>query len=332
MKVAVFSAQKYDQEYLLREAEGKDIAFTFFDTPLTPETASLAQGYQAINCFVNDDLSAETLVALNGLGIRHISLRCAGFNNVDLACAKRLGVTISRVPAYSPEAVAEHTIALLLSVNRKLHKAYNRIKEDNFSLNGLMGFNIHGKTVGIIGTGKIGIATVKILKGFGANVICHDPYQSEQAVSMGLTFVPLDTLFAESDVISLHCPLNGDTAHLINANSIATMKNGVVLINTSRGGLVDTRAIIAALKTHKIAGIGLDVYEMESELFFQDRSAEIILDDVFQRLLTFPNVIVTGHQGFFTHEAMTEIAQITTKNLLDFGTHGIDRENQVIPN
>jgi len=329
LKVAVFSAQKYDEQYLLSEAKGHDIEFTFFDTPLNLQTTSLAEGFNAINCFVNDDLCGDVLVQLNNMGIQHVSLRCAGFNNVNLETAEKLGMTISRVPAYSPEAVAEHTVALLLSINRKIHKAYNRVKDDNFSLNGLMGFNVHGKTVGIVGTGKIGTATIKILLGFGARVICYDPFESEEVRELGIEYTPLDTLFEQSDIISLHCPLMEDTKHLINADSISTMKDGVLIINTSRGGLVDTKAIIKALKNHKIGGLGLDVYEMESELFFQDRSAEIIQDDVFQRLLTFPNVIVTGHQGFFTKEALVEIAQTTVNNLNGFVTGQVPSANLV---
>lgn len=329
MKVAVFSARQYDKTFLFKASEAVNIHFNFFECPLEPHTVSLAAGHDAINCFVNDDLSEPVLTALDALEIRHISLRCAGFNNVDLQVANSLGMTVSRVPAYSPEAVAEHTIALMLGLNRKLHKAYNRVKENNFALDGLLGFNINGKTIGVIGTGKIGLAVIRILKGFGADVLCFDPSESEEVTDLGASYASLEQLFKDSDIITLHCPLNQKTQHLINAQNIARMKDGVVLLNTSRGGLIDTKAIIAALKTKKVSGLGLDVYEMESELFFQDRSSEIIQDDVFQRLLTFPNVIITGHQGFFTEEALTEIAQTTIANLVNFETSEIAPQNRV---
>lgn len=329
MKIAVYSAREYDKQFLLKESRDKNIEFSFFETTLNNQTVTLASGYDAINCFVNDDLSKPVLQSLVRFGIKHVSLRCAGFNNVDLQACHELGMTVSRVPAYSPEAVAEHTIALLLSLNRKIHKAYNRVKENNFSLEGLLGFNIAGKTIGVIGTGKIGISVIKILSGFGANIICFDPNESDEVKSLGANYKLLSEVLEASDIISLHCPLNVHTQHLISEASLQKMKDGVVLINTSRGGLVDTKAIIAGLKSKKIAGLGLDVYEMESELFFQDRSTEIIQDDVFQRLLTFPNVIITGHQGFFTQEALTEIAQTTIGNLLRFEQDALFPENVV---
>lgn len=327
MRVAVYSNQKYDENFLLKEPFAKEIDFSFFDTPLNEKTVALAIGHDAINCFVNDDLCDSVLRKLADFGIKHVSLRCAGFNNVDIDTANALGITISRVPAYGPEAVAEHTIALLLSLNRKTHKAYNRVKEGNFSLEGLLGFNISGKTVGIIGTGKIGVSVIKILKGFGASVLCFDPFPSEQAINLGAQYCELDTLLESTDVISLHCPLTPTTKHLINAQSLAKMKNGVVILNTSRGGLIDTQAIISGLKSKKISALGLDVYEMESELFFQDHSLDIIQDDIFQRLLTFPNVIITGHQGFFTEQAMAQIAATTVSNLLSFSRGNLAPEN-----
>lgn len=329
MKVAVFSAKEYDKTFLCQEANGTEVQFTFFDTALNTKTASLAEGYDAVNCFVNDSLDAEVLKQLKGFNISHASLRCAGFNNVDINSAKALNITVTRVPAYSPESVAEHTLALLLSLNRKIHKAYNRVKENNFSLQGLMGFNLHGKTIGIVGTGKIGKAVLRIFQGFGCNVLCYDPYPCPSLQQQSVKYVELDALFTESDIVTLHCPLTPDTQHLINAESIAKMKNNVVLINTSRGGLVDTKDIIAALKTRKIGGLALDVYEMESELFFQDLSCEIIQDDVFQRLLTFPNVVITGHQGFFTQEALVEIAQTTLSNLINYPNGNVNPDNIV---
>ena len=243
-------------------------------------------------------------------------MRCAGFNNVDLDTAKELGLVVTRVPAYSPESVAEHTIALIMGLNRKLHKAYNRVKDDNFSLAGLLGFDLHGKTVGVIGTGQIGLALVRILKGFGCRIICFDPNESDEVTTLGGSYVPLEAIFSQSDIISLHCPLMSKTNHLINEQSIAQMKDGVMIINTSRGGLVDTQSVINGLKNRKIGYLGLDVYEMEGDLFFEDKSLEIIQDDVFQRLLTFPNVIITGHQGFFTQEALQKIAETTIENIL----------------
>ena len=319
IKVAFFSSKSYDIESFNRalEAQPKNhILPTYFETRLSIETADLVKGFDIVCPFVNDALDKETLAALQNHGIRYICLRCAGFNNVDLEAAKQLGLVVSRVPAYSPESVAEHTIALIMGLNRKLHKAYNRVKDDNFSLAGLLGFDLHGKTVGVIGTGQIGLSLVRILKGFGCKIICFDPNESTEVTDLGGTYVSLDTLFTESDIISLHCPLMPQTHHLINDRSIAQMKDGVMIINTSRGGLVDTQSVIQGLKNHKIGYLGLDVYEMEGDLFFEDKSLEIIQDDVFQRLLTFPNVIITGHQGFFTQEALQKIAYTTIQNIL----------------
>ncbi|MNK73361.1 D-lactate dehydrogenase [compost metagenome] len=250
--------------------------------------------------------------------MRAILLRCAGFNNVDLATAGRLGLFVARVPAYSPEAVAEHALALVMTLNRHTHRAYNRVREGNFMLDGLLGRTLHGKTVGIVGTGKIGLATARIFKGMGCTVLGHDPYPSPDFAPIG-TFVALEELLARADIVSLHCPLTPDTHHLINATSLAQMKPGAMLVNTSRGGLVDTQAVIGALKARQLGHLAIDVYEQESALFFQDWSGEIIDDDAFQRLMTFPNVLVTGHQGFFTVEALQEISAITLGNLDDFG-------------
>lgn len=266
--------------------------------------------------FVNDDVSEATIKALSQNNVSHVALRCAGYNNVDVDAAAEMGISVSRVPAYSPETVAEHTLALILTLNRKTHKAYNRVREGNFNLQGLMGFTLHEKNVGVIGTGKIGKAVIRILLGFGCNVLCFDPTQDPSVSSMGAQYVSLDELLSKSVIVTLHCPLNEHSQHIINADSIAKMPDGVMLINTSRGGLLDDAAVIKGLKSKKIGYLGLDVYERESELFFNDHSQEIIQDDVFQRLTTFPNVLITGHQGFFTQEALHEIGEITLDNIM----------------
>ena len=332
IKVAFFSSKSYDKESfdkVISTQPDVQIRPSYFDARLSHETANLVTGHDVVCAFVNDSLNKETLTAINQLGVKHICLRCAGFNNVDLAAAKELGIMVSRVPAYSPESVAEHTVALILALNRKIHKAYNRVKDDNFSLAGLLGFDLHGKTIGVIGTGKIGLALVRILKGFGCHILCHDPNQSDEVQTLGGRYTSLEQIFTECDVISLHCPLVPDTHHLINEHSLSMMKDGVMLINTSRGGLVDTKAVIKGLKTQKIGYLGLDVYEMEGDLFFEDKSFEIIQDDVFQRLLTFPNVLITGHQGFFTQEALQKIAQTTVANIIATTTGSSIAENTV---
>lgn len=317
-KVGVFSSKPYDEESL-SVANVYDFELVFFDVRLTEKTVLLAKGCDAVCVFVNDELNENNLIQLSQMGVNHIALRCAGFNNLDVTAANRIGMTAARVPAYSPEAVAEHAVALMMTLNRHIHKAYNRTKEDNFSLQGLLGFNMHGKTVGVVGTGKIGLATIKILNGFGAQVVAFDPYPNERACrELNFEYVSLNEVFEIADIITLHCPLNEDTHHVVNQNTIEKMKSGVMLINTSRGGLIDTSSVIEALKSGKIGYLGLDVYEQESELFFEDHSAAIVQDDVFQRLLTFPNVLVTGHQGFFTQEALTQIAQTTMYNLSCF--------------
>ncbi len=314
MKVGVFSSKRYDESFLLAQ-KADDIEFVFLESRLTKETVSLAAPFDALCLFVNDVADAGILNTVKGFGIDHIALRCAGFNNLDLKAAKSLGISVSRVPAYSPEAVAEHTIALILTLNRRLHKAYNRVKENNFSLKGLLGFNLHHKHVGVIGTGKIGKAVVSILKGFGCQVLCYDPYPDTSIEDHQVIYVTLDELLTQSQVITLHCPLTADNHYLINAEAIAKMRNGVMLINTSRGALIETQAVIDGLKSGKIGNLGLDVYEMESELFFEDLSDKIIQDDVFERLASFPNVLITGHQGFFTQEALEQIASTTVQNL-----------------
>ena len=326
-RVAMFSAKPYDEQSFERH-KPDNFKFEYFKTKLTENTSDLAYGFDAVCVFVNDDVNEEVLIKLSRVGIKYIVLRCAGFNNVDMSCAKRLGVKVARVPAYSPEAVAEHTIALMMTLNRKLHKAYNRTKEDNFSLDGLLGFNIHGKTVGLIGTGNIGLATAKILAGFGANIIATDPITNDRVVKLGVEYVSFEQLLAQSDIISLHCPLNESTHHLLNSQSIKQMKPGVMIINTGRGGLIDSQCLIDNLKNGHIGHLALDVYEQESELFFEDLSDSIVQDDIFQRLLTFPNVLITGHQGFFTREALDQIAT-TTINNLDCLVHNRNCKNEV---
>lgn len=321
MRIAVFSARPYDRRSLDRANEAaaveQRIQFLYNEATLDSRTAALADGCDGVCVFVNDRLDAPVLQALHELGVRAIALRCAGFNNVDLATAQRLGFFVARVPAYSPEAVAEHTLALVMTLNRQTHRAYNRVREGNFMLDGLLGRTLHGKTFGIVGTGKIGLATARIFKGMGCRVLGHDPYISPAFQAIGEN-VELDELLTRSDIVSLHCPLTEQTGHLINDVSLSRMKSGAMLVNTSRGGLVDTGAVIRALKTRHLGHVAIDVYEQESALFFQDRSGEIIDDDVFQRLMTFPNVLVTGHQGFFTAEALEEIAQTTVANLGHF--------------
>jgi D-lactate dehydrogenase len=317
MKVAVFSAKKYDREFLSAE-NGSRHELRFFEPHLGEETVGLATGFDAVCVFVNDQVNAAVIAKLRSLGVRLIALRCAGYNNVDLAAATKYGIAVVRVPAYSPYAVAEHTVALMLALNRKLHRAYNRVREGNFALDGLVGFDMHGKTVGVIGTGQIGTVVAQILTGFGCPTLAFDPFPSATCRSLGVQYVELDKLFAESDIITLHCPLTPGNKYMINDAAIARMKNGVMLINTSRGALLDTLAVTQALKNGKIGYLGLDVYEEEEEIFFEDRSGLILSDDVFARLLTFPNVIITGHQAFFTREALLNIAATTIANITKF--------------
>lgn len=321
MQIAVFSARPYDRRFLdeanTGAGSGGAAELLYFDVALDVHTAALAQGCAAVCVFVNDRLDAPVLRALHALGVRAVLLRCAGFNNVDLAVAERLGLFVARVPAYSPEAVAEHALALVMTLNRQTHRAYNRVREGNFMLDGLLGRTLHGRTVGIVGTGKIGLATARIFHGMGCTVLGHDPYPAAAFEPLG-TMVTLDELLARADIISLHCPLTPQTRHLINPDTLARMKPGAMLVNTSRGALVDTHAVIEALKSRQLGQLAIDVYEQESALFFQDLSGEIIDDEAFQRLMTFPNVLVTGHQGFFTVEALQEISAITLQNLDDF--------------
>ncbi|WP_050464756.1 2-hydroxyacid dehydrogenase [Herbaspirillum autotrophicum] len=318
MKVTFFSAQRYDQHFFdainAKTFAASGFSLHYQQATLNTESAALAHDSDAVCVFVNDQLDAEVLRQLKQYGVRAILLRCAGYNNVDLRVATELGMFVARVPAYSPEAVAEHAVAMIMTLNRHTHRAYNRVREGNFALDGLLGRTMHGKTVGIVGSGHIGLATARILKGFGCRVLGHDPVQSPAFEVLG-DYVALDVLLREADIVSLHCPLLPATRHLINTDSLLHMKPDAMLVNTSRGALIDTAAVIDALKARRLGALAIDVYEQESTLFFQDHSSEIIEDDVFQRLMTFPNVLVTGHQGFFTEEALTEIAVVTLENL-----------------
>lgn len=324
MKVAVFSSKAYDVDYLT-QANTAGHELVFHETPLNSNSALLARGCRAVCCFVNDILDEPVLTALADLGVELIALRCAGFNQVDLASAKRLGLRVARVPEYSPHAVAEHALGLVLMLNRHLHRAHHRVRENDFSLNGLLGFDLVNKTVAVIGTGKIGQVFAHIMGGIGCKVIAFDPVESEALVKEGVSYLPLAELWPQADIISLHCPLTPNTHHIINDETVARMKDGVMLINTGRGGLIDTRAVIAGLKSRKIGYLGLDVYEEEAKLFFEDYSNNLLQDDVFARLLTFPNVVITGHQAFFTREALTAIANITLANITHFARGELDR-------
>lgn len=318
MRVAVFSTRSYDRDFLAPAAEQAGHELTFFEARLTSSTSLLAAGYEAVCLFVNDQPDRRVIETLAKNGTRMIALRSAGFNHVDLAAAAEHGISVARVPAYSPYAVAEHTVALILGLNRKVYRAYNRVREGNFSLEGLLGFDLHGRTVGIIGTGKIGAGVARILHGFGCRLLLHDIHESAELVELGGRYVPLAELFGEAEIITLHCPLLKETRHLISTVAIEKMRAGVMLINTSRGGLVDTQAVIDGLKSGQIGYLGLDVYEEEESLFFEDKSSQVIHDDVFARLLTFPNVLITGHQAFFTRDALEQIAATTMANLTAF--------------
>ncbi len=314
-RITFFSTQPYDKEFFIKHNEDFGFQLEFIEAGLDEKTADLIKKSEAVCVFVNDKVNKEVIECLAAKGVKIIALRCAGFNNVDFNAAKENNIKVCRVPAYSPEAVAEHAVAMILTLNRKTHKAYNRVREQNFSLNGLLGFDLHGKTVGVIGTGNIGQALCKIMLGFGCRVLAFDLIANKEMEALGVTYLPLIDVFSESDIISLHSPLNEQTHNLINSHTINLMKTGVMLINTSRGGLVDTRAVIAGLKTGKLGYVGIDVYEQEEKLFFRDLSAGIIEDDVISRLMSFSNVLITAHQGFFTREALTEIAVVTLSNI-----------------
>ena len=328
-KIAFFGTKPYDRESFDQANEAYGFDIRYFKGHLTPESAILAQGAAAVCIFVNDTADAAAIHALKEQGVPLIALRCAGFNNVDLEAAARDGITMVRVPAYSPYAVAEHAVALMLALNRKIHRAYWRTRDGNFALHGLMGFDMHGKTAGIIGTGKIARILIRILRGFGMEVLGYDLYPDEAfAREVGMRYVTLDELYAQSDIISLHCPLTEQTRYLIDSSAIERMKPGVVLINTGRGQLIHSQALIDGLKEKKIGAAGLDVYEEEGDYFYEDKSDKIIDDDTLARLLSFNNVIVTSHQGFFTREALANIAETTLSNIRDF-TEGRPLANEV---
>jgi D-lactate dehydrogenase len=322
MHVAVFSTKPYDRQFLDAANRDGGHRLRYLEARLSEETVDLASQADAVCAFVNDELSANVVARLSQGGVRLIALRSAGFNHVDLDAAARYGVAVSRVPAYSPHAVAEHTVALMLALNRKIHRAYNRVREGNFALDGLLGFDLHGKTVGVVGTGLIGAVVARIMCGFGCAVLAHDPSPNPDCEVWGVRYVAAATLLAESDIVTLHCPLTPATRHLIDSEAIGRMRRGVMLINTSRGAVIDTKAVIKGLKDGSIGSLGLDVYEEEADLFFEDLSDRIIPDDVFARLLTFPNVLITGHQAFFTQEALSAIAQTTIGNITAFQQSG----------
>ncbi|MBI1781213.1 MAG: 2-hydroxyacid dehydrogenase [Sphingobacteriales bacterium] len=326
MKIAFFSVHSYDKEYFNRYNDEHQLVF--FEASLNEQTTNLASGNDAVCVFVNDKLNATVITQLAQQGVKLIALRCAGYNNVDLAAAKANNIKVVRVPAYSPHAVAEHAVALMMTLNRKTHKAYNRVREGDFSLRKLTGFDLYGKTVGVIGTGKIGEAFSKIMIGFGCKVLAYDIFPDENLKQSGIEYTSLDNLLKSSDVVSLHCPLTEQTRHIINENSLSVMKKGAMLINTSRGALIDTKAAIEHLKSGQLGYLGIDVYEQEEKLFFNNLTGEVIQDDVIMRLMSFPNVLITAHQGFFTDEALTQIAQTTLKNIHDF-EKGLPLVNEV---
>lgn len=325
MKVAVFSSKPYDEEHLNEVNVDGKLDLTFFEPRLTEKTSALANGFDVVCCFVNDVIDNTVARQLTEGGVKLVAMRCAGFNNVDLDACEKNNLMVARVPEYSPCAVAEHAVALMLDLNRNIHRAFSRIRENDYSLNGLIGFSLHGKTVSVVGGGRIGLALIQIMQGFGCRVLCYDPKPSTQLKESGAEIVGLETVWAESDIISLHCPLVKPTYHIINSNTISQMKPGVMLINTSRGGLIDTPAIIEALKSGKVGYLGLDVYEEEANLFFEDYSNTVLQDDVFARLTTFKNVVITGHQAFFTRESLQAIASVTYANIRHFENNELDK-------
>ncbi|HSV89026.1 MAG TPA: 2-hydroxyacid dehydrogenase [Bacteroidales bacterium] len=325
-KIAFFSTKIYDRQYFENSTDKHQ--FEFFESRLRSSSLRLVKGFDGVCVFVNDSINADVLRGLDAENVRLVALRCAGFNNVDLKAAQQHNIRIMRVPAYSPEAVAEHAVALMMSLTRKTHKAYNRVREGNFSIERLMGFTIHGKTVGVCGTGRIGQAFCRILSGFGAKIIASDKYHSPDMLNLGVKYLGFDEILEQSDILSLHCPLTPETHHVINAASLKKMKKGAMLINTSRGKLVDTAAVIEALRSEQIGALAIDVYEQEEKLFFRDLSEQIIRDEHISRLMIFPNVIITAHQGYFTHESMEQITAITLQNFDDF-VAGNNSENEV---
>ncbi|WP_213771791.1 2-hydroxyacid dehydrogenase [Bradyrhizobium sp. dw_78] len=330
MKVAIFGNQKFEVDFLLQANARFHHDLVFFKEGLHAGTASMVKGFPAVSTFPADDLDADTLAALAEGGTRLIALRSAGYNNVDLDAARKVGISVMRVPAYAPSAIAEHAVALMLTLNRHIHKAYNRVREGNFDLNGLVGFNMTGKTVGIVGTGKIGTALARIMKGFGCEMLAYDVYRQPDCIELGVRYVDFAELMSKSDIVSLHCPLTAQTRHLVNGKMLGLMKPGSMLINTARGGVVDTAAVIDSLKSASgLEYFGMDVYEEEGGLFFSDRSLTIIKDDAFERLTTMPNVVITGHQAFLTREALTEIAEITLENISSFEAGRPKQENLI---
>lgn len=324
--ISFYDTKPYDKKYFNIINEQYGFTINYFETKLSAQTAKLAEGSDAVCAFVNDDVSAPTIDALHKLGVKIIAMRCAGYNNVDIRYAQGK-IPIVRVPAYSPHAVAEHAMALLLTLNRRIHKAFLRTRDFNFSLNGLTGFDLYGKTVGVVGTGKIGSAFIDICRGFGMKVLAYDVFPNVGNVE----YVDMDTLLKRSDLISLHCPLNSSTRHIINAKSIEKMKKGVFIVNTSRGALIDSEALLYGLLNEKLGGACLDVYEEESDLFYEDNSTTIVKDDILSRLICLPNVIVTSHQGFLTGEALTNIASTTLENISEFFADG-SLDNQILMN
>lgn len=330
MRIAVYSTKPYDRKALEAANERHGHELTFLEARLQENTASLADGHDAVCAFVNDQIGTGVVHQLADQGVELLTLRSAGFNHVDIDAATERGITVVRVPAYSPYAVAEHTVGLMIAVNRRLHRAYNRVRDGNFALEGLLGFDLRSKRVGIIGTGRIGQITARILRGFGCSLRAYDPYPNDEVRDYGVRYVDLDTLFAECDVITLHCPLTPDTHHIIDAEALSKMKDGVMIVNTSRGPLVDTVAVIEGLKSGKIGNLALDVYEEEGDLFFEDLSDKVITDDVFSRLLTFPNVLITAHQAFFTQEALSNIGETTLGNASAYA-RGDRSGNEITP-
>ena len=328
MRIAFFSAHQFDRQFFDEANRAHDHDIQYLEARLTPVTSSLAAGSPAVCAFVNDDLHGEVLTALHAAGVRLIALRSAGFNHVDLPKALELGLRVARVPAYSPHAVAEHAIAMMLSLNRKIHRAHARVREGNFALDGLLGFDMHGRTVGVVGTGKIGSLVARILAAFGCRLLAYDVAPNPECTGIGVHYLSLEDVWAQSDIVSLHCPLTAETKHMIDGATIAKMKRGVMIINTGRGGLVDTAALIGGLKSGHVGYVGLDVYEEEEQLFFRDLSAQVIQDDVFARLLTFPNVLITAHQAFFTREALQAISAVTLENVSAF-EHGRRSGNEL---
>jgi D-lactate dehydrogenase len=329
--IAFYDTKSYDREYFARENESLGMDLRFHDFRLNAANAGSAEGCQVVCIFVNDVVDAACLKNLAKMGVGMVALRCAGFNNVDKEAARESGIRVVRVPAYSPHAVAEHTLAILLGLNRKIHRAYNRVREMNFSLGGLVGFDLHGKTIGVVGTGKIGRVAAEIFRGFGCRVIAHDPYQSKEwAADHQVEYMEVDALLEQSDVVSLHLPLTPDTHHLLNESSIARMKRGAYLVNTSRGKLVDSAAVIQALKSGHLGGVALDVYEEEEGVFFEDHSYTGLQDDVLSRLLTFPNVLITAHQAFLTDEALSAIASVTLDSIQHFSSNQAVKEERVV--